>query len=111
MSTARAQIRCPKCRTDVGFDMSRSRYILRRESEFRVRETELQAREQRLRVRETEHEGDVRLIKNCLHPDKHPDQAERYTRAWQAFERLLASATRPESVAPAAADFSDDIPF
>jgi hypothetical protein len=111
MSTARARITCPHCRREVGFDMGRSRYIQQRESEFRVRESALQEREQRLRVREAEHESDVRLIKNCLHPDKHPYQAERYTRAWQAFERLLASATRPEPTSPGGTDFSDDIPF
>jgi hypothetical protein len=62
--------------------------------------------EQRLYVRKADHEKGVRLIRNCLHPDKHPEQAERCTRAWQAFERLLAPAKKP---APEAWD--DDIPF
>ena len=107
MSTARAKINCPHCRKDVAFDMSRSRYIQERESEFRKRESHLLHREKRLHMREDEHTVDVRLIKSCLHPDKHPEHTDRYTKAWQAFERLLASARKPE----AANAFDDDIPF
>jgi hypothetical protein len=111
MSNARARIACPHCRHEVTFDMSRSRYIQQRETEFRGRESQLQEREQRLRVREAEHESDVRLIKNCLHPDKHPDQSERYTRAWQALERLLASATKQDLDPFSDTVFNDDLPF
>jgi hypothetical protein len=107
MSTARAKINCPYCHHDVAFDMSRSRYIQQRESEFCARESQLYQREKHLRVREDEHTADVRLIKSCLHPDKHPGHTDRYTKAWQAFERLLSSAAKPE---PAGA-FTDDIPF
>jgi hypothetical protein len=108
MITARAKISCPHCLKDVGFDMSRSHYIRHREAEFRTREGQLRVREKNLRVREDEHTADVRLIKSCLHPDKHPaDQSDRYTKAWQAFERLLASAAKPEPVDA----FDDNIPF
>jgi hypothetical protein len=107
MRAARAKINCPHCRKDVAFDMSRSRYIKERESEFRTRESQLHHRETHLRVREDKHTADVRLIKSCLHPDKHPGNADRYTKAWQAFERLLASATKPERTET----FNDDIPF
>ena len=107
MSTARAKINCPHCHHDVSFDMSRSHYIRQRAGEFRTRESQLHARERNLRVREDEHVADVRLIKSCLHPDKQPEQTDRYTKAWQAFERLLASATKPEPVDA----FDDNIPF
>jgi uncharacterized protein (DUF3084 family) len=92
------------------FDASKSNYMRQREAELLARENQVREREQRLQVREAEHEADVRLIKSCLHPDKHPDQAERYTRAWQAFERLLASGAKP---AASSFDdvFNDDIPF
>jgi flagellar basal body rod protein FlgC len=52
MSTARAKINCPYCRRDVSFDMSRSRYIQQRESEFRTRESQLQEQEAPVRARE-----------------------------------------------------------
>jgi hypothetical protein len=106
MSDARAKINCPHCRHDVPFDMSRSRYIQQRESEFRIRESQLHEREKHLRLREDEHTADVRLIKSCLHPDKHAEHGDRYTKAWQAFERLLASARKPEPDA-----FDENIPF
>lgn len=107
MITARAKINCPHCRKDVGFDMSRSHYIRHREAEFQTRESRLRTLERNLQVREDEHTANVRLIKSCLHPDKHPEQSDRYTKAWQAFERLLASARKPEP----ASEFTDDIPF
>jgi hypothetical protein len=107
MGNARAKINCPNCHHDVGFDMSRSNYIRQREGEFQTRENQLRERERNLRVREDGHVADVRLIKSCLHPDKHPEQNDRYTKAWQAFERLLASAAKPEPVA----EFDDNIPF
>lgn len=100
----RATVNCPHCHHDLAFDMSRSRYIQQREGEFRARERQLDERERLLRVREDEHKADVRLIQNCLHPDKHPDQPERYTRAWHAFERLLVSAAKAD-------EFDDNIPF
>jgi hypothetical protein len=107
MSNARANIKCPHCRKDTAYDLSRTRYIQQRESEFRTREGLLHQREKLLRVREDEHTTAVRLIKSCLHPDKHPEHTDRYTKAWQAFERLLASAKKPEPVEA----FDDDIPF
>lgn len=96
-------IKCPRCQGVLRFDMRSSRYLREREGELQYRESQVAAREQALHVRESEHERDVRLIKSALHPDRHPDESERYTRAWQAFERLLASAQK------AAVD--DDIPF
>jgi hypothetical protein len=107
MITARAKINCPHCRKDVEFDMSRSHYIRQREAEFQTRESQLRVREKNLRIHEDEHTADVRLVKSCLHPDKHPEQSDRYTKAWQAFERLLASAAKPEPVNA----FDDNIPF
>jgi hypothetical protein len=86
-----ATVNCPRCQQGFFIDISTSPYILQREAEFRVREAQLQEREKMLRLREIERVDEVRLIKSCLHPDKHPDQAERYTKAWQAFERPLAS--------------------
>ena len=107
MVNACARIKCPRCRHEVSFDMGRSNYIQQREAEFRARENNLRERERILAVRETEHTTDVRLIKSCLHPDKHPDQTDLYTKAWQAFERLLASAAKPEPVG----EYDDNIPF
>ena|SRR5258708_39339101 len=104
---SRVIFKCPKCQTDVRFDARKLKYVQHRESELQAWEQRLRDLERRLGVRKTEHEADVRLIRSCLHPDKHLGQADRYTRAWQAFERLLASATKPE---PADA-FDDDIPF
>lgn len=103
----RVKFACPKCRTVIQFDASKIRYLQQRESELAWQEQNLREREQRLLVREAEHETDVRLIRSCLHPDRHPQQADRYTRAWQAFERLLASSAKP-------ADnpyINDDLPF
>jgi len=92
------------------FDARKSNWIRHRETELLALENQLRQREQHLKMLEAEHEADVRLIKSCLHPDKHPQQAERYTRAWQAFERLLASGTKP--TANSFDDmFNDDIPF
>jgi hypothetical protein len=101
-----AIFKCPKCQTDVRFDARKLKYVQHRESELQAWEQRLRDLERRLGVRKTEHQGDVRLIRSCLHPDKHPEQAARYTRAWQAFERLLTSATKPNTDA-----FDDDIPF
>jgi hypothetical protein len=101
-----AFFKCPKCRTDVRFDASKLSYVRHRESELEAWERRLRDLERRLVARKAEHEGDVRLIRSCLHPDKHPEQSDRYTKAWQAFERLLTSATK---TAPEA--FDDDIPF
>lgn len=88
------------------FDARKSNWIRHREAELFALENQLREREQHLKVREADHEADVRLVKSCLHPDKHPEQAERYTRAWQAFERILTSGAQP-----AADQFNDDIPF
>jgi len=101
-----AIFKCPKCKTDVRFDARKLRYVQHRESELQAWEQRLRDAERRLSVRKTEHENDVRLIRSCLHPDKHPEHTDRYTKAWQAFERLLASATSPEPDA-----FDEDIPF
>src|SRR5882672_2507327 len=92
---SRVMFKCPKCQTDVRFDASKLRYVRHRESELQAWEQRLRDLERRLAVRKAEHESDVRLIRGCLHPDKHPENADRYTRAWQAFERLLTSATKP----------------
>jgi hypothetical protein len=102
MSTSRVKVRCPKCRTILQFDPGGR--LERREVELRRREQELQQRDERLRVLEAEHVSTVRLIRNCLHPDRHPEQADRYTRALQAFNAML-EAPRSQSI------FDDEIPF
>jgi len=103
---SRVVLKCPKCRTDIRFDARTLRYVQQRESELTSWEQRLRDRESRLDLREAEHEKDVRLIRGCLHPDKHPEQVDRYARAWQAFDRLLTSAARARRD-----EFSDDIPF
>jgi hypothetical protein len=100
-----ARFICKKCRTPYQFDARNLKYVRQREVELQALEQSLRDREQRLSVREAEHESGVRLIKNCLHPDKHPEQIDRYTRALQAFEQLLASARKPDDM------FDPDIPF
>jgi hypothetical protein len=100
------RISCPKCRTAIQFDASQSRFVQQRERELHALSQTLKAREQLLSVREAEHANDVRLVRSCLHPDRHPEEADRYTRAWQAFERLHVSAIKP-TLEP----FDDDIPF
>ena len=89
------------------FDARNLKYVRHREGELQAWEQRLRDLERRLNVRKAEHESDVRLIRSCLHPDKHAEQADRYTKAWQAFDRLLASAAKPK---PAEA-FDDDVPF
>jgi hypothetical protein len=100
------RITCPKCRTAIQFDARKSRFVQQRERELDALAQTLRAREQLLRVREAEYASDVRLVRSCLHPDRHPEEAGRYTRAWQAFERLHVSATKP---VPEPVD--DEIPF
>lgn len=100
------RVECPGCGRKTKYTI-KSSALDQREAAVARREAELAQREQRLQVREAEHKHDVRLIKSCLHPDKHPEQAERYTRAWQAFERLLAPGAKPAY----SDDFDDDIPF
>lgn len=100
------RITCPKCRTAIQFDARRSRFVQHRERELHALAQTLETREQLLRVREAEHANDVRLVRSCLHPDRHPEEAGRYTRAWQAFERMHVAAIKP-----AAESFDDDIPF
>jgi len=106
MITPHLNLKCSRCQNVMRFDARNSNWLRHREAELLALESRLREWEQRLTVREAEHEADVRLLKSCLHPDKHPEQAERYTRAWQAFERLLASGTKP-----ADDPFDDDIPF
>ena len=96
------RIRCPKCNTVAIYALTA---LERREAAVALRENQLREREQLLTVRESEHEKDVKLIRNCLHPDRHPDKAERYTKALLAFDRLL------ESSAQSASEFNDDMPF
>jgi uncharacterized C2H2 Zn-finger protein len=110
MITPQLSLKCPRCQNVMRFDARKSNWIRHREAELLALENQLREREQHLTVREAEREADVRLVKSCLHPDKHPEQAERYTRAWQAFERLLASGTKPISN-PLDDVFNDDIPF
>jgi len=100
------RITCPKCRTAIQFDARKSRFVQQRERELDALEKTLRTREQLLRVREAAYANDVRLVRSCLHPDRHPEEAGRYTRAWQAFERLHVSATKP-----APEPFDDEIPF
>jgi hypothetical protein len=101
-----AIFKCPKCQTQVQIDARKLKYVQHREGELQAWERRLQGLERGLTVRKADHERDVRQIRSCLHPHKHPEQAERYTKAWQALERLLAPATR---AAPEGWD--DDIPF
>ena len=101
-----AIFKCPKCKTDVRFDAGKLKYVRHRESELQAWEQRLRDLERRLAIRKAERESDVRLIRGCLHPDKYR-KAPTLHKAWQAFERLLASATKPE---PAEA-FDDDVPF
>ena len=103
----RVRFQCSKCRTVTQFDARGLKYVQHRESELQAWEQRLRDLERRLSVRNAEIDSDVRLIRSCLHPDKHPEQADRYTKAWQALERLLASATKPEHVDA----FDPDIPF
>jgi uncharacterized C2H2 Zn-finger protein len=106
MTTPHLQLKCPRCQNVMRFDARKSNYIRQREAELLAQENQLREREQHLQVREAEHEKDVRLVKSCLYPDRHADQADRYTRAWQAFERILASGAKPDPD-----PFNDDIPF
>lgn len=99
------RIRCPGCQRTFKFTI-KSSALDQREAAVSQREAELAEREKALRVREAEHESDVRLIQSCLHPDRHPEQADRYTRAWQAFDRLLASSAKP-----ADPYIDDELPF
>jgi hypothetical protein len=96
------RITCPKCRTAIQFDARRSRFVQQRERELDALAQTLRAREQLLRVRDAAYANDVRLVRSCLHPDRHPEEGGRYTRAWQAFERLRVPAPEP---------FDDEIPF
>jgi hypothetical protein len=66
----------------------------------------LRVREQKLHVREDEQQKDIRLIRSCLHPDKHPQESDRYAKAWQALDRLLTPVAKPDRE-----DFDDNIPF
>jgi hypothetical protein len=106
MTAPHVNIKCPHCQRALRFDMRNSTYLRRREAELQARESQVAEREKLLRVQESEHQHDVRVIKSALHPDRHPEESDRYTRAWQAFERLLASANTPN-----VPDFNDDIPF
>jgi hypothetical protein len=101
-----ARFKCPKCQSAIQIDARKLRYVQQRETELQAWEQRLRGLEQRLDVRKADHESDVRRIRSCLHPDKHPEQAERYTRAWQALERLLTPATKP-----AREEWDDNIPF
>ena len=97
-------LRCPKCRTVTKCTVSE---LDQREVAITQQEAALRLREQLLSVREAEHQHDVRLIRSCLHPDKHGGDA-RYTKAWQAFDRLLESSKQ----SPLAPDgWTDDVPF
>jgi len=98
------RLKCPKCRTVTKYTF---RELNQREAAIVEQEAALRRRENLLSVREDDHQHDVRLIRSCLHPDKHGGDA-RYTKAWQAFDRLLESSRRS---APAADGFTDDIPF
>jgi hypothetical protein len=98
------RLQCPKCRTVTKFTVSE---LDRRETAIAEQEAALRQREELLSLREAEHQQDVRLIRSCLHPDKHGGDA-RYTKAWQAFDRLLDSSRQPH---PAANDWTEDIPF
>jgi hypothetical protein len=106
VTTPYVNIKCPHCRHILRFDIRKSAYLRGKEKELQSREFQLAGLEKSLRIREAEHERDVRVIKGALHPDRHPHDSERYTRAWQAFERLLASSKQTDP-----AHFDDDIPF
>lgn len=99
------RVTCPHCRQLLQFTSKR---LDQREAAVSSREAELRQREQALQLREAEHQNDVRLIRGCLHPDRHPDQADRYNRALQAFNRLIERAAESTRVR---FDFDDDIPF
>jgi hypothetical protein len=99
------RVRCPHCRNTLQFT---SKKLDEREANVSAREAEVQRREDALRLREAEHANDVRLIRGCLHPDRHPEQADRYNRALQAFNRFLEQPTEASRVR---FDFDDDIPF
>jgi hypothetical protein len=103
--TREYRLRCPKCRAIGTWKIDD---IDRREAAVVQLETDLREREQLLSVREAEYQNDVRLIRSCLHPDKHKDNTERYTKAWQAFDRLLESGRQPQ---PAVDRWTDEIPF
>jgi len=81
-----------------------------REAAVAARESELLRREEALRLRESEQQNDVRLIRGCLHPDRHPEQADRYNRALQAFNRLLEPPPAASGT-EGSWDFDDNIPF
>lgn len=98
-------VRCPHCKNKHRLNVT-SKQLDEREAAVSSREAELRRLEEALQARECEHQNDVRLIRGCLHPDRHPEDPERYNRAMQAFNRLLE-----QPVKTSADGFTDDIPF
>lgn len=101
------RVRCPHCKNTHTLNIT-SKQLDEREAAAASWEAELRRREEALRLRESEHQNDVRLIRGCLHPDRHPEQADRYNRALQAFNRLLE---QPVEASRVRFDFDNDIPF
>lgn len=68
------RVRCPHCKKPLQFT---SKQLDERKANVSAREAEMQRREEALRLREAEHANDVRLIRGCLHPDRHPEPQPR----------------------------------
>lgn len=85
------RVLCPNCNGALHVT---SNELDQREASLSLREAELRRREEALRLREADRQEDVRLIRSCLHPDRHQDEFDRYNRALQAFHRLVPPHTK-----------------